>query len=174
MSTRVPRVVVAAPASGQGKTTIAVGLMAALTRRGLAVAPAKVGPDYIDPGFHALATGRPGRNLDPWLTSPELVEPLLLHGFQTPEPADLAMVEGVMGLFDGRIGTDGFSSTAHVARLTRSPVLLVVDISSTSRTVAALVQGLAGFDPAVHVAGVILNKAGSPRHADEEIGRAHV
>ena len=163
----LPRLVVAAPASGQGKTTVAVGLMAALSRLGHAVAPAKVGPDYIDPGYHALATGRPGRNLDPWLTSPELIAPLLLHGAATPAPADVAIIEGVMGLFDGQIGTDGFSSTAHVARLVDAPVLLVVDISSAARTVAALVHGLSTFDPAVRVAGVILNKAGSPRHAGE-------
>ncbi|MBP6995917.1 MAG: cobyrinate a,c-diamide synthase [Phycicoccus sp.] len=163
----LPRLVVAAPASGQGKTTVAVGLMAALSRLGNAVAPAKVGPDYIDPGYHALATGRPGRNLDPWLTSPELIAPLLLHGAATPAPADVAIIEGVMGLFDGQIGTDGFSSTAHVARLVDAPVLLVVDISSAARTVAALVHGLSTFDPAVRVAGVILNKAGSPRHAGE-------
>lgn len=163
----VPRLVVAAPASGHGKTTVAVGIMAALTRRGYAVAPAKVGPDYIDPGYHALATGRPGRNLDPWLTSPELVVPLLLHGFRTPAPADVAVIEGAMGLFDGRLGTEGFASTAHVASLTRSPVLLVVDISSASRTVAAVVHGLRTFDPEVGIAGVVLNKAGSPRHAHE-------
>jgi len=164
---KLPRVVVAAPASGQGKTTVAVGIMAALTRSGHAVSPGKVGPDYIDPGYHALATGRPGRNLDPWLTSPELVVPLLLHGFNTPARADLAVVEGVMGLFDGQIGTDGFASTAHIASLTRSPVILVVDISSAARTVAATVHGLRTFDAAVDVVGVVLNKAGSPRHADE-------
>ncbi|MFC8501350.1 cobyrinate a,c-diamide synthase [Pedococcus sp. NPDC057267] len=164
---RVPRLVVAAPASGQGKTTVAVGIMAALTRQGYAVAPAKAGPDYIDPGYHALATGRPGRNLDPWLTSPELVVPLLLHGFQSPAPADIAVVEGVMGLFDGQLGRAGFASTAHVATLTSSPVLLVVDISSASRTVAATVHGLRTFDPGVDVVGVVLNKAGSPRHAVE-------
>ena len=165
--TRLPRIVIAAAASGQGKTTVAVGIMAALRRRGLAVAPAKVGPDYIDPGYHALATGRPGRNLDPWLTSPEQIAPLLLHGARTPYAADLAVIEGVMGLYDGQMGTDGFASTAHVATLTRSPVLLVIDISSAARTIAASVQGLAGYDPSVQVAGVVLNKAGSPRHAAE-------
>jgi len=163
----LPRVVIAAAASGQGKTTVAVGIMAALTRRGLAVSPGKVGPDYIDPGYHALATGRPGRNLDPWLTSPELIGPLLRHGASTPDPADLAVIEGVMGLFDGRIGTDGFASTAHVAALTRSPVVLVVDISSAARTVAATVHGLRTFDPQIDVVGVVLNKSGSARHAGE-------
>lgn len=162
-----PRLVVAAAASGQGKTTVSVGLMGALRAYGHAVAPAKCGPDYIDPGYHELATGRPSRNLDPWLTSPELVAPLFLRGCLHPTPADVAVIEGVMGLFDGRLGADGFASTAHVAALTDSPVLLVVDISSAARTVGALVRGLATHDPAVRVAGVVLNKAGSDRHAAE-------
>lgn len=163
----IPRVVVAAAASGQGKTTVAVGLMAALTRSGHQVAPAKVGPDFIDPGYHALATGRPGRNLDPWLCGEERIPPLLAHGHRTPDAAALSVIEGVMGLYDGRIGTGGFASTAHIAALTASPVILVVDISSAARTVAATVHGLATFDPAITVAGVVLNKAGSARHADE-------
>ena len=164
---RLPRVVVAAAASGQGKTTIAVGLMAALTRAGHVVAGAKVGPDYIDPGYHALATGRPGRNLDPWLQGEARILPLLAYAAGTPTPADLTIIEGVMGLFDGRLGADGWASTAHLAALSASPVLLVIDISSAARTVAAIVHGLRSFDPRVHVAGVILNKAGSTRHADE-------
>lgn len=163
----VPRVVIAAAASGQGKTTVAVGLMAALTRSGHQVAPAKVGPDFIDPGYHALATGRAGRNLDPWLCSEELMMPLLAHGHFSPQPAALSMIEGVMGLYDGRIGTDGYASTAHLAAITGSPVILVLDISSAARTIAATMHGLATFDPAITVAGVILNKSGSQRHADE-------
>lgn len=160
----LPRIVVAAPASGHGKTTVAVGLMAALAARGLSVSGHKVGPDYIDPGYHALATGRPARNLDPVLVGAERIVPLLLHGASC---ADIAVIEGVMGLFDGRLGSDGEASTAHVAALTASPVLLVVDISHASRTHAAVVAGLAGFDPDVRVAGVILNQAGSARHAEE-------
>ena len=163
----LPRLVVAAPATGQGKTTVATGLMAALTRRGLAVSGHKVGPDYIDPGYHALACGRPGRNLDPHLVGEELVVPLLLHGAATPEPAAVAVVEGVMGLYDGRVGGAGFSSTAHVAALTRSPVVLVVDISRSSRSIGAVVHGMATWDPSVDVVGVVLNQAGSPRHAQE-------
>lgn len=163
----LPRVLVAAPASGHGKTTIAVGIMAALARRGLTVAPAKVGPDYIDPGYHALATGRPSRTLDPWLVDEGRVAPLLARGATHPSRADIAVVEGVMGLLDGRLGADGFASSAHVATLTRTPVVLVVDISSTSRTVAATVHGLATIDPALDVVGVVLNKAGTPRHGDE-------
>lgn len=162
---------VAAPASGHGKTTVATGLMAALARAGHTVSGHKVGPDYIDPGYHALATGRPGRNLDPHLVGEERLVPLLLHG---AAGADLAVVEGVMGLYDGQIGGDGFASTAHVATVTRTPVVLVVDISSASRTVAATIHGLMTWapdpsQPPVDVVGVILNKAGSPRHADEVV-----
>ena len=164
MVSELPRLVVAAPASGHGKTTVATGLMAALRRTGLKVSGHKVGPDYIDPGYHALATGRPGRNLDPHLVGEERIEPLLLHGAGA---ADVAVIEGVMGLYDGHIGREGFASTAHVARLTDSPVVLVVDISHASRTIAATVLGMATFDPDVRIAGVVLNKAGSVRHSDE-------
>ncbi|WP_210439101.1 cobyrinate a,c-diamide synthase [Nocardioides xinjiangensis] len=167
MVTRLPRLVVAAPASGHGKTTVATGLMAALARAGHKVSGHKVGPDYIDPGYHALATGRPGRNLDPHLVGEERLVPLLLHG---AAGADLAIVEGVMGLYDGRIGGDGFASTAHVAAVTRTPVVLVVDISSASRTIAATIHGLCTWGaPPVDVVGVVLNKAGSERHAQEVV-----
>jgi cobyrinic acid a,c-diamide synthase len=156
----VARLVVAAPSSGAGKTTVATGLMAALRRYGFEVSPHKVGPDYIDPGYHALATGRPGRNLDPVLVGEHLIAPLLLHG---AAGADVAVVEGVMGLFDGRGACDE-GSTAHVARLLDAPVVLVVDASSQSRSVAALVQGFARFDDRVRLAGVVLNRVGSDRH----------
>ncbi|MET8227590.1 cobyrinate a,c-diamide synthase [Streptomyces sp. NPDC005301] len=161
MVTGVPRLVVAAPSSGSGKTTVATGLMAAFAGRGLAVSPHKVGPDYIDPGYHALATGRVGRNLDAYLCGPELVAPLFAHGARG---CDLAVVEGVMGLYDGAAGQGELASTAHVAKLLRAPVVLVVDASSQSRSVAALVHGFASWDPEVRVAGVILNKVGSDRH----------
>ncbi|MFE2265838.1 cobyrinate a,c-diamide synthase [Streptomyces griseosporeus] len=157
----VPRLVVAAPSSGSGKTTVATGLMAAFAARGLAVSPHKVGPDYIDPGYHALATGRVGRNLDAYLCGPELVAPLFLHGALG---CDLAVVEGVMGLYDGAAGQGELASTAHVAKLLGAPVVLVVDASSQSRSVAALVHGFASWDPEVRVGGVILNKVGSDRH----------
>jgi cobyrinic acid a,c-diamide synthase len=163
----LPRLMVAAPASGHGKTTVAIGLMAALARAGHTVSAHKVGPDYIDPGYHALATGRPGRNLDPHLVGEERLVPLLLHG---AAGTDLAVIEGVMGLYDGQIGGDGFASTAHVAAVTRTPVVLVVDISSASRTIAATIHGLRTWaQPPVDIVGVILNKAGSQRHADEVV-----
>ncbi|AEF40060.1 cobyrinate a,c-diamide synthase [Hoyosella subflava] len=159
----VPAVVLAAPSSGSGKTTLATGIMAALRASGLRVAPFKVGPDYIDPGYHSLATGRPGRNLDPVLTSPELVGPLFQHG---SAGCDIAIVEGVMGLFDGRIGSAELAegSTAQVAALLGAPVVLVVDVRGHSQSLAALLHGFATFDPRVRIAGVILNQVGSDRH----------
>ncbi|MFJ6369821.1 cobyrinate a,c-diamide synthase [Streptomyces virginiae] len=160
-SFNVPRLVIAAPSSGSGKTTVATGLMAAFSERGLAVSPHKAGPDYIDPGYHALATGRPGRNLDAFMCGPELVAPLFAHG---AAGCDLAVVEGVMGLYDGAAGRGELASTAQVAKLLRAPVVLVVDASSQSRSVAALVHGFASFDPQVRLGGVILNKVGSDRH----------
>ena len=174
----IPRLVIAAPASGCGKTTVACGLMAALRARGLAVSGHKVGPDYIDPGYHALATGRPPRNLDPFLCGEDLIAPLFLHG---AAGAQIAVVEGVMGLFDGvdpKGGPGGwvppgavlpglepgFGSTAHVARLLGAPVVLVVDAARAGRSVAALAAGFAGFDPRTPVDGVILNRVASDRH----------
>jgi cobyrinic acid a,c-diamide synthase len=164
----IPRLVIAAPASGCGKTTVACGLMAALRSRGLVVSGHKVGPDYIDPGYHVLATKRPARNLDPFLCGEELIAPLFLHG---AAGAQVAVIEGVMGLFDGTdpatapAHTDpDFGSTAHVARLLGAPVVLVVDAARAGRSVAALVAGFAGFDPRTPVSGVILNRVASERH----------
>jgi cobyrinic acid a,c-diamide synthase len=164
---KLPRLVIAAPASGHGKTTVATGLMAALRNAGHVVSGHKVGPDYIDPGYHSLATGRPGRNLDPHLVGVDRLAPLLAHGAATPVPADIAVIEGVMGLYDGALGRDGFASTAHVAAELGAPVVLVVDVSHAARSVGAVVHGMATFDPAVRIAGVILNKARSLRHSDE-------
>jgi cobyrinic acid a,c-diamide synthase len=160
-----PAVVIAAPASGCGKTTVATGLMGALRRAGRTVAPFKVGPDFIDPGYHALAAGLPGRNLDPVLVGDHLIGPLYRHG---SEGADIAVVEGVMGLFDGRIDVHSCGpargSTAHVAALLGAPVVLVVDARGQSHSIAALLHGFSTFDRAVRMAGVILNRVGSPRH----------
>ncbi|MBB4964010.1 cobyrinic acid a,c-diamide synthase [Saccharothrix violaceirubra] len=155
------RLVVAAPASGSGKTTVATGLMAALRRAGDRVAPFKVGPDYIDPGYHGLATGRPGRNLDPVLVGEHRVPGLFAHGSRG---CDIAVVEGVMGLFDGRVDTEGIGSTAHVAKLLGAPVLFVVDARGQSRSLAALLHGFRGYDPTVRFGGVVLNQVGSDRH----------
>jgi cobyrinic acid a,c-diamide synthase len=156
-----PRIVVAGTHSGVGKTTVASGLMAALSRKGLGVAPFKVGPDFIDPSYHAFATGRPGRNLDAFLSGPELIAPLFAHGSQG---ADVAIVEGVMGLFDGKSGAGEYASTAHVAKLLEAPVLIVIDASAMARSAAAMVHGYTTFDPEVRVAGVILNRVGSQTH----------
>lgn len=151
----------AAPASGAGKTTVATGLMAALRRRGTTIAGFKVGPDYIDPGYHALATGRSGRNLDPVLVGEQRIAPLACYG---SAGAQLAVVEGVMGLFDGRTGTAGHGSTAQVAALLGAPVLLVVDVRGQGRSLAALLHGFRSFDVSVRIAGVVLNQVGSARH----------
>ncbi|AGB22803.1 hydrogenobyrinic acid a,c-diamide synthase (glutamine-hydrolysing) [Mycobacterium sp. JS623] len=162
-----PAVVIAAPASGSGKTTVATGLMGALRRAGKRVAPFKVGPDFIDPGYHALAAARPGRNLDPVLVGERLIGPLYRHG---SDGADIAVVEGVMGLFDGRITDDtagtAQGSTAHVAALLGAPVILVVDARGQSHSIAALLHGFSTFDQSMRLAGVILNRVGSPRHEE--------
>jgi cobyrinic acid a,c-diamide synthase len=160
----IPRVVIAAPGSGHGKTTVTTGLLGALRQRGLKVSPHKVGPDYIDPGYHTLAAGRPGRNLDPWLVGEDQIETMFTQGATTPEPADIAVIEGVMGLFDGASSHGDFASTAHVARLLRAPVILVVDAAGTSSSAAALLHGFATYDPGTHIGGVIFNKAGSEHH----------
>ena len=155
--------VVAGTHSGVGKTTVATGLMAALRRRGLGVAAAKIGPDFIDPGYHEVATGRPGRNLDVFCSGAEALPALAAraaHG------SDLLVVEGVMGLFDG-VGATTTSSTAHVAALLGAPVLLVVDAASMSGSVAALVHGYDDMlrrTTARGIAGIVLNKVGSDTH----------
>jgi cobyrinic acid a,c-diamide synthase len=157
----IPRLVVAGTHSGVGKTTVATGLAAAFTARGRRVATFKVGPDFIDPSYHALASGRPGRNLDAFLCGPELVGPLFAHG---AAGADLAVVEGVMGLFDGAADAGELASTAQAAKLLDAPVLLVVDAGGMARSVAALVHGYATWDPGLRLAGVVLNRVASDRH----------
>lgn len=155
-----PRLVVAGTHSGVGKTTVTTGLLAALRAAGHRVANAKVGPDFIDPGYHALATGRPPRNLDPWLCGPDAMAPLAARAGQG---ADLLVVEGVMGLFDG--SSDGtLSSTADLARLLDAPVVLVVDVGGLAGSVAAVVHGFATLEPDLELAGVICNRVGSDGH----------
>ncbi|MFN8032046.1 MAG: cobyrinate a,c-diamide synthase [Mycobacterium sp.] len=161
----VPAVVIAAPSSGSGKTTVATGLIGALREAGHRVAPFKVGPDFIDPGYHALAAGRVGRNLDPVLVSEDLIGPLYRHGSRD---ADIAVIEGVMGLFDGRIDTHPVvparGSTAQVAELLGAPVVLVVDARGQSQSIGAVLQGFSTFHRGVRIGAVILNRVGSVRH----------
>lgn len=163
MSRLGARLVVAGTSSGVGKTTVATGLMAALRARGRKVANAKIGPDFIDPGYHALATGRPPRNLDSWICGEDAIPPL---AGRAADGADLLVVEGVMGLFDGAAMDGPDASTASVARLLAAPVLLVVDASAMSGSVAALVHGFATLDSSVAIAGVVLNQVGSDSHED--------
>lgn len=146
--------------SGVGKTTVATGLMAAFRARGTAVASAKVGPDFIDPAYHAAATGRPPRNLDAWICGTDAIGPL---AGRAGDGAELLIIEGVMGLYDGA-GDGTPSSTAEVAVLLDAPVILVVDARAMSQSVAALVRGYRDHDPRLRLAGVILNFVGSPRH----------
>jgi cobyrinic acid a,c-diamide synthase len=165
LTARTPRgLIIAAPHSGAGKTTVTLGILAALKRRGLSVRAAKGGPDYIDPAFHLAVTGKPSVNLDSWAMSVELLDGLAT---QWASEADIFVIEGVMGLFDGaeaaaprgRRGT-----TADLAAHFNLPVLLVVDVSRQAQSVAALVRGFAAHDPAVKISGVVLNRVASARH----------
>ena len=156
----IPRIIIAGTHSGCGKTTIASGIMAALTARGMKVQPFKVGPDFIDPSHHTRICGRPSRNLDPFMMGDRgCVETFL----RATEGADIAIIEGVMGMYDGVDGSD-LASTAHVARILKAPVVLVVDAKGMSRSVHALVDGYRRYDPSISFAGVIFNRIGSPRH----------
>jgi cobyrinic acid a,c-diamide synthase len=165
----IPTLIIAGTHSGSGKTTVTLAILAALVRRGLRVQGFKVGPDFIDPGHQGRITGRPSRNLDTWMLDPPALAATFCRG---AAGADLAVVEGVMGLFDGRGGpgpggvTDGVEagSTADLARSWGLPVVLVVDGQGMGRSIAPLVQGFAGFDPAVRIAAVVANRVGSPRH----------
>ncbi len=155
-------IIVGAPRSGSGKTSVTIGLLRALARRGIAMRGAKSGPDYIDPGFHAAATGRQGVNLDSWAMPPRLLAALLAGA---ADDAQAVLIESAMGLFDGIPAEPGRSgAAADMARLFGIPVLLVLDVSGQSQTAAAIAKGFAGYDPAVRIAGVVLNRLGSERH----------
>jgi cobyrinic acid a,c-diamide synthase len=154
-------IIIAAPVSGSGKTTITIGIMECLRRRGLNVAPFKVGPDFIDPGYHRLVTGHPSLNLDSWICQAGTVQEIFTRH---SKGADIAIIEGVMGLFDGFGGCSDEGSTAHIARLTGAPVILVVDAKGFARSIAPLVKGFVDFDPMVRVGGVILNNVSSKSH----------
>ncbi|HEX8391851.1 MAG TPA: cobyrinate a,c-diamide synthase [Longimicrobium sp.] len=159
----VPRLVVAAAGTGQGKTTVAAAIMALLAERGFRVAPFKAGPDYIDPAHHHAAAGRPGRSLDAWLLPPDTLLALFRRAITGRNAADVAVVEGMMGLFDGRGATDE-GSTAHVARLLRAPVIAVIDVWTMGRTAAAVAYGLHTLAPDLPLAGVILNRCAGEGH----------
>ncbi len=156
-----PRFVLAAPSSGSGKTTLATGLMSAFAER-MTVQAYKVGPDYIDPGYHTAATGRPSRNLDTWMIPTERVKELFAR---SAHGADICIIEGVMGLFDGYDGRTESGSTAEVAKLLSAPVALVIDAGSMARSAAAVALGFKAFDPQLNLAGVILNNVASAAHA---------
>lgn len=157
----VPCLVIAGVSSGVGKTSVATALMSSYTRRGLTVQPFKVGPDFIDPTFHVAATGRPSHNLDGWML--QRTENLTLYA-RASEGADLCIVEGVMGLFDGKSAHDDAGSTAEMAKWLRAPVILLGDGSAMARSAAALVHGYESFDPDLTVAGVIFNRVSSDKH----------
>lgn len=161
MPVSVPRLILAAASSDAGKTTISLGLILALRRRGLRVAAAKVGPDFIDSAHLARVTQLPARNLDAWLAPEDAVRASFVRGAAN---CDISIIEGVMGLFDGRHGS-GDGSTAHVARLLDAPVVLVLDCAKASSTVGAIAHGLATYDARVNVAGIILNRVASAAHA---------
>jgi cobyrinic acid a,c-diamide synthase len=156
-------IVVGGTHSGAGKTTVTIGLIAALRRRGLAVQPFKVGPDFIDPLHHGQAAGRRSRNLDGWMLTPEINRERF---YRATADAAVAVIEGVMGLFDGSEGRSDRGSTAEMSKLLGLPVVLVIDASAMARSAAALIHGFVKFDPAVRVAGVILNRVGGAGHAD--------
>ncbi|MHC2792248.1 dethiobiotin synthetase [Mesorhizobium jarvisii] len=155
-------IIIGAPRSGSGKTSVTIGILRALTRRGLKVRGAKSGPDYIDPGFHTAATGLSGVNLDSWAMPPSLLNALAA---QQADDTDFVILESAMGLFDGIPAAPGRTgSAADLARLYGLPVLLVLDVSGQSTTAAAVAKGFATYDPDVRMAGVVLNRLGSERH----------
>lgn len=157
----IPRIVIAGTGSGCGKTTIATGVMSVLTRRGLKVQPYKIGPDFLDPMFHRFVTGRYSRNLDGWLLDAEILRYLFLNNVKD---ADIAVIEGVMGFYDGWGGTSVAASTAQVARIVKSPVLLIVNGAGMSLSIAALIRGYQEFIPENGIEAVILNNIKNERH----------
>lgn len=156
------KIVLAGTGSGAGKTTVTLGLMAAFARRGVAVQGFKCGPDYIDPTYHTAVTGKPSRNLDSWMLPKDTLKEIYVRAARS---AELSIIEGVMGMFDGRDPTSNVGSTAEIAMLLEAPVILVVNCAGTARSAAAIVKGFQLLDPAVRVAGVIANRVSGERHA---------
>jgi cobyrinic acid a,c-diamide synthase len=159
----IPRIVIAGVTSGVGKTTIATAIMYILKRKGLQVQPFKVGPDFIDPSYHTYITGRQSRNLDTWMMG---INGILECFYNASYGADIAVVEGVMGLFDGISGKDDFASTAQVAKILDSPVILVIDAGKAARSIAAIAIGFLHFDKKIRIAGVVLNNVAGDKHAN--------
>ena len=168
----IPRVVIAATQSSSGKTTVVTGILRALKNKGMKVQPFKVGPDYIDPSYHGMAAGRAGHNLDTWLVDESQINDLFAS---EAENADIAVIEGVMGLYDG--GKNGISSTAQLAKKLQAPVILVINVQSMGDSAAAIALGFKLYDEEVNLAGVILNRLGSPTHKmliEEAMARINV
>lgn len=168
----IPRVVIAATQSSSGKTTVVTGILRALKNKGMKVQPFKVGPDYIDPSYHGMAAGRAGHNLDTWLVDESRINDLFAS---EAENADIAVIEGVMGLYDG--GKNGISSTAQLAKKLQAPVILVINVQSMGDSAAAIALGFKLYDEEVNLAGVILNRLGSPTHKmliEEAMARINV
>lgn len=168
----IPRVVIAATQSSSGKTTVVTGILRALKNKGMKVQPFKVGPDYIDPSYHGMAAGRAGHNLDTWLVDESRINDLFAS---EAENADIAIIEGVMGLYDG--GKNGISSTAQLAKKLQAPVILVINVQSMGDSAAAIALGFKLYDEEVNLAGVILNRLGSPTHKmliEEAMARINV
>ena len=158
----VPRIVIAGAQSGVGKTTISIGLMSALRDAGYKVQGFKVGPDYIDPSYHNVVTGRLSENLDVWMVPPDQIVEVFIHATRG---ADFAVIEGVMGLFDELSGLDETGSTAQIAKILKCPVVLVIDVHDIARTAAAVALGYKNFDKDVNIAGIILNNIAGKTHA---------
>ncbi|WP_026674989.1 cobyrinate a,c-diamide synthase [Alkalihalobacterium bogoriense] len=155
------RIVIAGTNSGVGKTTLTLGIMAALRQRGLVVQGFKCGPDYIDPSYHTAVTGRHSRNVDSWMLEHDVVKEVFSSASQD---ADISIIEGVMGFYDGKSPESNIGSTAEISQLLEAPVLLIVNISSMARSAAAIVKGFQMLDESITIAGVIVNQAGSKGH----------
>jgi len=167
----IPRILIAGDRSSAGKTTISIGIMSVLRDMGYTVQPYKVGLDFIDPSYHTEVTGRFSRNLDGYLMSEDSVREVFSHA---SKGADIAIIEGVRGLYEGLEATSDIGSTAQIAKILKCPVILAINARSITRSTAALVSGYKSFDPEVNIVGVILNNIGSQRHAEKARKRIRI